>query len=275
MYTLTGSVCAVDIAGLYPKKTILILSVLITTLIARSALAVPVYEVSENAGAGIGMSISAVGTVPSNSDQPFRWYWSYGSRSNINFEKAVSSADITDGSDWKAISSALNSWDIVPGASITSSLREFDGSWGARNGDNEIGWIENGWTSLGGFNLPKNAIAVALSWYNTSTLIQTETDILFNGDNFSWYTNTDGSGSSKAQFVGHIALHELGHAFSLTDLYAPADFGRTMYGYSRSHNEDTTLLSGDMAALEYAYPVPEPMTITFFALAGLALAKRR
>lgn len=43
---------------------------------------------------------------------------------------------------------------------------------------------------------------------------------------------------------------------SLTDLYDPADTARTMYGYSAERNEDVTLHSGDVAALEYAYPIP-------------------
>ena len=244
------------------------------TMITCSVLAVPVYEVGGNIGTGIGMKIGAVGTSPEDSDLPIRWYWTYGDRFDINFEKVFGSDDITDGSDWTSVSGALDTWEAVSGASAAASpLGGFDGDWGALNGDNEIGWVESDWTSVGNFNFSENAIAVTVSWYDTATFVQLETDIFFNGEYFSWYTDTDDSGS-EPQFVGHIALHELGHAFSLTDLYDSVDSTRTMYGYGGFRNEDTTLHPGDEAALEYAYPVPEPMTITFFALAGLFFRKK-
>jgi hypothetical protein len=255
------------------KRLVGILSVAVL-FIAGTALAAPMYVTPENPDPQIGISINAVGTLPEDSDLPFRWYWSYEDRFNINFESVLGSADITDGSDWTAVSSAINTWDIVPNSSITSSLGGYDGDWGGLNGDNELAWIENGWTTFAGFGFRSNAIAVTVTWYYPDTLIQVESDIFFNGDNFTWYTDTDDSGSER-EFVEHIALHELGHAFSLKDLYSSDDADRTMYGYSGNRNEDITLHSGDVAALEYAYPIPEPATICLLGLGALGLLKKR
>ncbi len=161
-----------------------------------------------------------------------------------------------------------------PNTSITSSLNGWDGDWGGLNGDNELSWVETGWQSIGGFGLSPDAIGVAVTWYYTDTLVQVESDIFFNDENFSWYTNTDDSGLEQ-EFVEHIVLHELGHGFSLADLYDPADADRTMYGYSEYRNEDVTLHAGDIAALEYAYPIPEPGVVLLVGLGGLALLRKR
>jgi hypothetical protein len=187
----------------------------------------------------------------------------------------LGSSDISDGSAWTAVSSAIDTWDVVPNSSITSSLGGYDGDWGGLNGDNELAWIESSWTTIGDFGFSPSAIAVAVTWYyGDPTWIQVESDIFFNGENFTWYTDTDDSGSEQ-EFVEHIALHELGHAFSLKDLYSSDDADRTMYGYSGNRNEDITLHSGDVAALEYAYPIPEPATIALLGLGALSLIRRK
>ena len=69
----------------------------------------------------------------------------------------------------------------MPNASITSLLGGFDGDWGAQNGDNELSWVESSWTTIGNFGFSTGAIAVAVTWYDSSTSVQVETDIFFNG----------------------------------------------------------------------------------------------
>lgn len=239
------------------SKSVIVSSVLIVFLITSSTWALPTYTLNENIQNNIALDIRYIDTPPEDSDAPYRWYWSYESRFPIQFEWVQGSGDITDGSDRAGVSSALATWQSVPGASITNALNNYDSDWGSLNNDNELAWVETGWSSIGGFGFSESAIAVAVTWYYTDTLIQVESDIFFNGQWFNWYTDTDDSGS-ETQYVEHIAVHELGHAFSLTDLYDPADTARTMYGYSTDRNEDVTLHSGDVAALEYAYPIPVP-----------------
>lgn len=209
-------------------------------------------------------------TAPSDSVKPYRWYWDIANRFPIDFELVQGSADIGDGSDFAAIDSALETWTNVQGSSIVATSSSYDNDWGGLNGDNEIAWVESGWAGDG---FPSNAIGVTWTWYNSITLIQVESDIFLNGQDFTWYTDTDGSGGT--QYVEHILLHELGHAFSLKDLYNTGDSERTMYGYSGSKNEDVTLHSYDESAISYAYPVPEPASLLLLGLGGLALLRRR
>lgn len=239
----------------------------------HAVLAVPIYSSQGSVNNDMSVAVTYVGAMPEDSVQPYRWYWTYEDRFPIEFEFVSGSDNITDGSDRDGIARALGTWNDVPDASITSSLDSFDGDWGAVNGDNELAWIESGWSMIGGFDFPSDAIAVAVTWHNSSTMIQVESDIFFNGQNFSWYTDTDDAGW-ESQFVEHIALHELGHAFSLNDLYDVADADRTMYGYSTPRAEDITLNLGDMDALSYAYAVPEPATLWLLTLGSLVTARR-
>lgn len=255
-------------------KLKLIWSVLMSFMILEVTLASPVYKINEITDDRIAVDVRQLGTGPEDSVLPYRWYWYYDDRFHIGFEFVMGSVNIGDGSDRGAVSSAINTWAAVPGSSITSSLHDYNGDWEGNNGDNEISWVEADWQTIGDFGFSPDAIGVAVTWYYSDTKIQLETDIFFNGEFFTWYTDTDDSGSEQ-EFVEHIALHELGHGFSLADLYDSADVDRTMYGFSGFRNEDITLDPGDITALEYAYPIPEPGTVLLVGLGGLALMRKR
>ncbi|MCK5344579.1 MAG: PEP-CTERM sorting domain-containing protein [Candidatus Heimdallarchaeota archaeon] len=240
-------------------------SVMITVTILVMAGYVQAEDKSPLYGSGVisgGISVStSYLSGPSASVEPYRWYWGMENQFPLSFELVVGSEDISDGSDFTSIDRALSTWSNVSGSSISASSSAYDGDWGALNDDNEIGWIESGWESDYGYS--PTVIALAHTWYYTDTLEQIETDIMVNGDNFSWYTGTDDSGFEQF-YVEHILLHELGHAFSLSDLYDAEDIDRTMYGYGGYRQEDTILHRGDELALAYAYAIPEPSMIFMF-----------
>ena len=48
-----------------------------------------------------------------------------------------------------------------------------------------------------------------------------------------------------------------------------------MYGYSGYRDEDVTLDLGDIAALGFAYPVPEPAAISLLGIGSLTLLRKR
>jgi hypothetical protein len=190
--------------------------------------------------------------------------------------------DVHDGGDITQVQRAANTWSTITNSRFSFVQTAFDGHWGLGDGSNEIGWIydPSTWTALG---LPSGAIGVTYSFASGSTY--QEFDMLLNGVYDYWYADSSDPyyGQSSAMNVGHIALHELGHAAGLKDLYNPGQPGyeswmgtgnenATMYGYSAGHNEDVTLSSVDEGAMRLAYPetaaIPEPCTLAIWSLFG-------
>ncbi len=235
-----------------------LIAIALVGMAASSAEGALLYDLSGSYGDDVALSFQSSGAAAEDSVQDFRWYWSYGDRFDIQFEETQPCPDVADGSDWVAIQSALDTWEAVPGSSLTNSLHAYDGDWAWANGDNEIGWITTGWTSMFGGSFEPAHIAVTVTAWDPGTMVQLESDIFFNWQYFWWYTDTDDDGPYNAMHIEHIALHELGHALSLDDLYDPADAARTMYGYADYREEDVTLDPGDEVAFSFAYPIPAP-----------------
>lgn len=110
-------------------------------------------------------------------------------------------------------------------------------------------------------------LAQTAYWYDSSTKLMTEFDIVFDA-NETWST-TGESGKFDVQNVG---THEVGHTLVLEDLYDSADSEQTMYGYSSSgETEKRTLEAGDLAGIRYIYPMPNPVVTITTSPSGLQM----
>jgi hypothetical protein len=121
--------------------------------------------------------------------------------------------------------------------------------------------------SLNGYNVvswqpidgPSGTLAETFYWYNPSTKLLIEFDIVFDV-NETWST----TGEPGKYDVQNVGTHEVGHTLMLEDLYDSADSEQTMYGYSSpGETKKRTLEAGDLAGLRYIYPMSKSMyTIT-------------
>jgi hypothetical protein len=92
-------------------------------------------------------------------------------------------------------------------------------------------------------------IAANYYWYNRTTKIVSENDIIFNS-RLAWST----TGSPSAFDVQNIITHELGHCLVLDDIYKTYQKEMTMYGYaSAGETKKRTLEFGDKDGIKYVY----------------------
>ena len=106
---------------------------------------------------------------------------------------------------------------------------------------------------------PGGTLARTTYWYNPTTNLMTEFDIVFDKDE-TWSATWE-LGKFDIQNVG---THEVGHTLVLEDLYDLADSEQTMYGYcSIGETRKRTLETGDMAGIKYIYPIPQPPKLMY------------
>lgn len=130
-----------------------------------------------------------------------------------------------------------------------------------------MGTTTRGNESLDGYNVvtwqsidgPGGALAQTEYWYNPSTQLLTEFDIVFDEDE-TW----SATGEPGKYDIQNVGTHEAGHTLVLEDLYDLVDSEQTMYGYSSlGETKKRTLEAGDLAGIRYIYPVSKPVyTIT-------------
>lgn len=79
----------------------------------------------------------------------------------------------------------------------------------------------------GNYSTP-GVIAITILWYNRATKAIIEFDIVLDTD-YEW---GDAALNPEVMDLQNIATHELGHGIGLGDVYQPAAYQETMYGYS-------------------------------------------
>ncbi|RJR31165.1 hypothetical protein C4569_02965 [Candidatus Parcubacteria bacterium] len=156
--------------------------------------------------------------------------------------------------DWQVITgfaSSTDAWDIktttdVFGVLTATTTASFDDY---ADGRNEI---------VFGVYPDSNVIAVTRVWGYFSGRPQSrfisQFDILFN-TNYSW-GDVAATGDTELMDLENIAVHELGHALGLNDIYTASCQPVTMYGYaSEGEVNKRTLEAPDIAGLQTLYGI--------------------
>ncbi|MBW6462232.1 MAG: matrixin family metalloprotease [DPANN group archaeon] len=142
-----------------------------------------------------------------------------------------------------AISKSAEIWDSETTAEIFSESYTIDYSatYGVQDYKNSV---------VFGNGLDSNTIAVTTVWYTRRGKQILEFDMKFNTD----YVWGNASEMPEVMDLENIAIHEIGHAFGLADIYTMSCSAVTMYGYS-SYGETNkqTLEQPDITGLQAIY----------------------
>jgi hypothetical protein len=161
-----------------------------------------------------------------------------------------SGSQVIAGDTIAAIEAAAGAWDGVTADELFSFVVTTDKSWiDAPDGRNIISWIKF---------LPRSNIAVASMWYDPTTKIIYEFDIVFNAFH-RWGIDPikEDKYKIKAFDIQNIASHEFGHPVGLEDLYNDVHSELTMYGYSsKGETKKCSLEEGDINGAQLLYGTP-------------------
>ncbi|MEM2931096.1 MAG: matrixin family metalloprotease [Thermoproteota archaeon] len=145
-----------------------------------------------------------------------------------------------------SVVASAEEWDFHTSAELFSSYSiVYDASWDddAPDGRNEI---------VFGDYKEANVIAVTVIWgyFSGRNKQIVEFDVLFDVD-FTW---GDAAEDPTKMDLRNIATHELGHGVGLGDLYNPAAWRETMYGYSDyGETIKRDLYVGDISGIQKLY----------------------
>jgi hypothetical protein len=143
----------------------------------------------------------------------------------------------------QALQGAMQTWTDVAASSFSFMYLGASAStaYGSNDGMNLI--------CYGTLNGAQYADTLALNtfWYTSQGQLL-DSDIMFN-KNFSWATN----GSALSYDIQSIALHELGHALSLDDLYETGLESMAMYYRFSKGQIKHSLQQDDMNGITYLY----------------------
>ena len=151
-----------------------------------------------------------------------------------------------------AIRAAMQTWTDVATSNFSFAYRgqTASASYGHNDGVNMVcfGVLGAGYEST---------LSLNTFWFNSQTGRLLDSDIKFNTE-FAWATD----GSPGAFDVQTIALHELGHALALDDLYGSADTAKAMYAYCNEGEIKRSLTQDDKDGITYIYGANGSTTTT-------------
>lgn len=172
------------------------------------------------------------------SEMPLPYYIESGSR------------DVTDGSDYEAMTLAFEEWERPLCTYLSfeqvDSVEETGGHacGGPRN---TLGWVENDWPQ----ELGRAVVAITMTCFEPGGGIL-GARILFNGEHHEWATD----GQSSAIDVQNVATHEVGHFVGIGHSEVT---GTTMWPTtSRGDTSQRELHRDDLEAICFLYPSPQP-----------------
>ena len=152
-----------------------------------------------------------------------------------------------------AIPAAAQTWEDDPGSYFDYTYAGTTGtSPGVADDKNVIG---------AGSLASASTIAQCTIWYDPSTNLISEFDIVYNTAHSTFATD----GNSSDYDLQGIGTHELGHNLHLLDLYDAENANEVMYGYGfKGDTSQRTLAWGDQAGIHAIYPV----TSSTYSLSG-------
>ncbi len=149
---------------------------------------------------------------------------------------------VTGGDPIAAISSSAEAWDVITGDELFNHAGETTKNWYELDEQNTVSWVKF---------IPRDILAIAVMWYDPTTMIIYEVDIVFNTFH-NW--GIDPVKRDKAYDIQNVATHEFGHPVGLDDLYVEIYDELTMYGYSsKGETIKRSLEEGDIAGALYLY----------------------
>lgn len=159
----------------------------------------------------------------------------------------------------QAVQASFQTWEDDPG-----SYMDYTYMGTTARGNESDGYNVVSWQSIDGLG---RTLALTTYWYDTSTKLMTEFDIVFDKDE-TWST----TGEPGKYDVQNVGTHEAGHTLVLEDLFDLADSEQTMYGYSApGETKKKTLEAGDLAGIRHIYPMPKPVYTITTSIAGLQI----
>ena len=125
---------------------------------------------------------------------------------------------------------------------------------------NVLFWAKSSTLVNGGMDDITGALGVTYAEWLVSDLSITSADIVFNGVNFIWFTDPNGTNTSQ-QLVDGVALHEIGHFIGLN--HSPLGGATMFWRGSCGLNTQNGLHADDMSGVSFLYP---PNAINYGAL---------
>ena len=146
----------------------------------------------------------------------------------------------------EAISTGAETWDVNTGTELFNN--NYTISTGAETAYKVQNYVNA--ISFDDYYADSNIIAAANIWYSPATKEIVEFDIVLETD----YVWGDASLNAELMDLQNIAIHELGHAVGLADVYETDCSEVTMYGYSGNGEiKKRTLEPDDITGLRALY----------------------